>query len=118
MALHRIKRNKDVDPVFGSSALAHAAAIKLFPEAEQAPGEVYQLVHDELYLDGNSRQNLATFCQTWEEDEVHKLMDLSIDKNMIDKDEYPQSAELENRCIHMLADLWHSPEAEIGRAHV
>ena len=111
MALHRIKRNKDVDPVFGSSALAHAAAIKLFPEAEQAPGEVYQLVHDELYLDGNSRQNLATFCQTWEEDEVHKLMDLSIDKNMIDKDEYPQSAELENRCIHMLADLWHSPAA-------
>ena len=69
------------------------------------------MVHDELYLDGNARQNLATFCQTWEEDEVHKLMDLSIDKNMIDKDEYPQSAELESRCIHMLADLWHSPAA-------
>ena len=79
MALHRIKRNKDTDPVFGSSALAHAAAIKLFPESEQAAREVYQLVHDELYLDGNARQNLATFCQTWEEDEVHKLMDLSID---------------------------------------
>lgn len=112
MALHRIKSNKDIDPVFGSSTLAHAAAVKLFPEAEQSPREVYQLVHDELYLDGNARQNLATFCQTWEEDEVHKLMDLSIDKNMIDKDEYPQSAELESRCIHMLADLWHSPEAE------
>ena len=111
MALHRIKRHRDTDPVFGSSALAHAAATKLFPEAEQSAREVYQLVHDELYLDGNARQNLATFCQTWEEDEVHKLMDLSIDKNMIDKDEYPQSAELESRCIHMLADLWHSPAA-------
>ena len=111
MALHRIKRHSDIDPVFGSSVLAHAAATKRFPAAEQSPREVFQLVHDELYLDGNARQNLATFCQTWEEDEVHKLMDLSIDKNMIDKDEYPQSAELESRCIHMLADLWHSPSA-------
>jgi glutamate decarboxylase len=63
-------------------------------------------------LDGNSRQNLATFCQTWVEPEVHKLMDLTIDKNMIDKDEYPKTAELEARCVHMLADLWHSPHAD------
>ncbi|OBU03254.1 glutamate decarboxylase [Morganella psychrotolerans] len=63
-------------------------------------------------LDGNSRQNLATFCQTWVDDEIRQLMDLSIDKNMIDKDEYPQTAEIENRCVHMLADLWHSPDAE------
>ena len=62
-------------------------------------------------LDGNSRQNLATFCQTWLEPEVHELMDLSLDKNMIDKDEYPQTAELEARCVHMLADLWNSPDA-------
>ena len=62
-------------------------------------------------LDGNSRQNLATFCQTWEEPQVHALMDLSIDKNMIDKDEYPQTAEIEQRCVHMLADLWNAPEA-------
>ena len=62
-------------------------------------------------LDGNSRQNLATFCQTWEEPEVHRLMDLAIDKNMIDKDEYPQTAEIERRCVHMLADLWNAPES-------
>ena len=43
--------------------------------------------------------------------EVHQLMDLSIDKNMIDKDEYPATAELESRCVHILADLWHSPKA-------
>ena len=59
MALHRTKRHSDTDPVFGSSALAHAAATKLFPEAEQSAREVYQLVHDELYLDGNARQNLS-----------------------------------------------------------
>ena len=67
--------------------------------------------YDELMLDGNSRQNLATFCQTWAEPEIHKLMNECIDKNMIDKDEYPQTAEIEARCVHMLADLWNSPEA-------
>src|SRR5699024_8000387 len=81
------------------------------PSTEQDPRHAYQVVHDELMLDGNSRQNLATFCQTWAEDEVRKLTDECIDKNMIDKDEYPQTAELESRCVHMLADLWHSPEA-------
>lgn len=73
---------------------------------------VYQIVHDELFLDGNARQNLATFCQTWEHEDLHKLMDLSISKNMIDKDEYPQTAELENRCVKMLADLWNSQPHE------
>ncbi len=73
------------------------------------PTEVFQAIWDELLLDGNARQNLATFCQTWEEPEVHGLMDLCIDKNLIDKDEYPQTAELERRCVQMLADLWHSP---------
>ena len=63
-------------------------------------------------LDGNSRQNLATFCQTWLEPEVHELMDLTMDKNMVDKDEYPQTAELEERCVHMLAGLWNSPATD------
>ncbi len=111
MALHHVRHTPSNDSVFGSDTLNHVAASKRFPEAEQPAHAVYQLVHDELYLDGNARQNLATFCQTWEEDEVHRLMDLSIDKNMIDKDEYPQTAELENRCVHMLADLWHSPDS-------
>lgn len=74
--------------------------------------EAYNLVRDELILDGNARQNLATFCQTWMEPNIHKLMDECVDKNMIDKDEYPATAELENRCVHMLADLWNSPEAK------
>jgi glutamate decarboxylase len=69
------------------------------------------VVHDELMLDGNSRQNLATFCQTWAEPEVHTLMDECMDRNMIDKDEYPQTAEIEARCVHMLADLWNLPES-------
>ena len=62
-------------------------------------------------LDGNARMNLATFCQTWVEPEVHRLMDDCLDKNIVDKDEYPQTAEIEARAVHMLADLWNSPTA-------
>jgi glutamate decarboxylase len=82
-----------------------------FPETSQDPRGVYQTIHDQLILDGNSQQNLATFCTTWIEPEVERLMAESADKNMIDKDEYPQTAAIEERCIHMLADLWRSPEA-------
>lgn len=71
----------------------------------------YNLIKDELLLDGNSRQNLSTFCQTWMEDNIHKIMEDCIDKNMIDKDEYPMTAEMETRCVEMIANLWHSPEA-------
>jgi glutamate decarboxylase len=83
-----------------------------FPEQQHNARRVKGLVQDELMLDGNSRQNLATFCQTWAEDEVYELMRVCTDKNMIDKDEYPQTAEIERRCVHMLGDLWNAPEAE------
>jgi len=100
------------DDVFASSDLADAMPKYRIPADERDPRHAFQVVRDELMLDGNSRQNLATFCQTWLEPEVHSLMDLCLDKNMVDKDEYPQTAELEARCVHMLADLWNSPDAE------
>lgn len=76
------------------------------------PDVILNMLQDELLLDGNARQNLATFCQTWVEKEVREIMDLCIDKNMIDKDEYPATAEIEKRCVHILANLWNSPEAK------
>ena len=81
------------------------------PEDQHDAAKVYRLVADELMLDGRARQNLATFCTTWEDAEIHQLMDLSINKNMIDKDEYPKAAEIEMRCVHILADLWHAPSS-------
>ncbi|MET9210515.1 MULTISPECIES: glutamate decarboxylase [unclassified Nocardia] len=81
-----------------------------FPAAE-LPGDVaYEIVHDELILDGVARMNLATFCTTWIDDQARRLMAESIDKNIVDKDEYPQTAELEKRCVRMLADLWQAPD--------
>lgn len=100
------------DCIFASDTAASILPKFRLPDKEQDPRVIYQLVHDELMLDGNSRQNLATFCQTWVEPEIGKLMDDCIDKNMIDKDEYPQTAEIESRCVHMIADLWNSPDSE------
>lgn len=114
MALHSKKDIKDriYDDFYASSDLSAAIPKYKMPENEQNPKHAYQAVHDELMLDGNSRQNLATFCQTWVDDESRKLMDESIDKNMIDKDEYPQTAEIEARCVHIIADLWNSPDSK------
>jgi len=72
----------------------------------------YQRIHDDLMLDGNARLNLATFVGTWMEPRARRLMEECVDKNMIDKDEYPQTADLEERCVRILADLWHVPEVE------
>ncbi|MGD0299065.1 MAG: glutamate decarboxylase [Bryobacteraceae bacterium] len=94
-----------------SNFLAKPAPRFTFPKTGIDRAAAYQVVHDELLLDGNSRQNLATFCQTWIEPELGQLMTECLDKNIIDKDEYPQMAELEARCVHMLADLWNSPNA-------
>ncbi|HUI49157.1 MAG TPA: glutamate decarboxylase [Acidimicrobiia bacterium] len=104
-------RERLSEPLFARSDIAKALPKYRFPPAETDPDAVYQVVSDELLLDGNARQNLATFCQTWEEPYVHSLMNLAIDKNLIDKDEYPQTAEVERRCVHMLADLWNAPDA-------
>ena len=80
------------------------------PECGMSPSTAYHLIHDELIVDGSSRFNLATFCSTWMEPEAHHLMTETFDKNIIDKDEYPQTAELEMRCVHMLAELWNAPD--------
>jgi glutamate decarboxylase len=107
---HSIRERLD-DEIYASVDLSVQMPKYLFPNVEHDARHAYAVVHDELMLDGNSRQNLATFCQTWLEPEVHKLMEECLDKNMIDKDEYPQTAELESRCVNMLADLWNSPDA-------
>jgi glutamate decarboxylase len=99
------------DSLFASKSLRAALPKYRFPTSETIPEIAAEAIEDELLLDGNSRQNLATFCQTWEEPQVHRLMDIAMNKNLMDKDEYPQSAEIERRCVHMLADLWNAPDA-------
>jgi glutamate decarboxylase len=82
------------------------------PDGALPPDAAYQIIHDELMIDGNARLNLATFVTTWMEPQAQQLMTECFDKNMIDKDEYPQTAEIETRCVNILANLWHAPDAE------
>jgi glutamate decarboxylase len=72
----------------------------------------YELISSELLLDGAARLNLATFVTTWMPSLAARLMADTADKNMIDKDEYPQTAEIEARCVNIIADLWNSPASE------
>ncbi len=105
---HTRPQAEDEDP-YESDMARRGAPKHRFPARECDPRLAYALVHDELLLDGVARMNLATFCTTWAEPEALALLAESFDKNIVDKDEYPQTAELETRCVRMLADLWHSP---------
>jgi glutamate decarboxylase len=117
MAIHRAhderveRLEQELYPRFDRLGMAGAARTAM-PDGEMLPQTAYQIVHDEVMLDGNARFNLATFVGTWMDEEADRLYLESADKNMIDKDEYPQTAELEARCVRMLADLWHAPDAD------
>jgi glutamate decarboxylase len=116
MVLHR-KLVEDLTPlvlgpIYSRPGEAHRAHRHKIPDLETDPDTAYQFVHDELMLDGNARLNLATFVTTWMEPQARALMAETFDKNMIDKDEYPRTADLEARCVNMLSRLWNSPGHE------
>jgi glutamate decarboxylase len=102
----KIIKDKENDPVYGGRELSKNAPKFNIPHREMSAKDAYQMVHDELMLDGNSRLNLATFVTTWIEPEARALMSETFDKNMIDKDEYPQTAEIEMRCVNILSGLF------------
>ncbi len=101
---------KNITPVYAQRALSEVVPKYELPKKGMAPQTAYDLIHDELIMDGNSRYNLATFVTTWMEPEARNLMIDTFDKNMIDKDEYPQTAEIEKRCVNILGRLWNAPE--------
>ena len=112
MPLHRQLDDTDVrprlDPLLATWETPGALPKLRIPEGATSPEIAARLVRSDLILDGNARLNLATFVTTWMEPEARTLMAETADKNMIDKDEYPQTAELEMRCVNILADLWHA----------
>ncbi|MDX8150669.1 glutamate decarboxylase [Patulibacter brassicae] len=114
MSLHRSGSSASARcPSLAVNPLHHPAAGEVprdaLPAASMDPRAAQRIVQDELLLDGNARLNLATFVTTWMEPEARELMASVFDKNMIDKDEYPQTAELEARCVAMLGRLWNAP---------
>ncbi|MCL5116657.1 MAG: glutamate decarboxylase [Firmicutes bacterium] len=100
----------NINPLYARRGESSVPRYRL-PEHGLLPETAYQIVHDEIALDGNARLNLATFVGTWMEPEAQKLYAETADKNMIDKDEYPQTASIEDRCIRIMADLWNAPDS-------
>ena len=108
----------------GRLSTSPVPALRL-PDETMEPESAYRFIHDELMLDGSSRLNLATFVTTWMDPEAQDLMAETFDKNMIDKDEYPVTAAIEQRCVSMVADLFHAenlrdddPSSAIGASTV
>ena len=84
------------------------------PEHPMDPMDAKYLIEEELFLDGDPERNLATFVTTWMGPDVTELIGQNLHRNFIDHAEYPQTAEIEQRCIRMLADLFHAPGETIG----
>ncbi|CAJ1585116.1 glutamate decarboxylase [[Mycobacterium] wendilense] len=103
-----VSRSSSLEPAYtGRLSVSPVPALRL-PDESMAPDQAYRFIHDELMLDGSSRLNLATFVTTWMDPEAGELMAETFDKNMIDKDEYPVTAAIEQRCVCMVADLFHA----------
>ena len=96
-------------PAYGARLMSEPIPKNSISDPCLPPQVVYDLIRDELILDGSSRLNLATFVTTFMEKEAKTLMAETFDKNMIDKDEYPQTAQIEQRCVRMISELWNGP---------
>ena len=101
-----------INPLYASASGFSAVPRHRIPDNPMPADTALAIIRDELILDGNARQNLATFCTTWMEPQARELIAECLDKNMIDKDEYPQTAELERRCINIIANLWHASDPD------
>ncbi|MCL2785265.1 MAG: glutamate decarboxylase [Propionibacteriaceae bacterium] len=110
--MDRPDQSLELNPLYARPGEATQIPAHRLPAGSMLPQTAYAIVHDEAMLDGNARLNLATFVTTWMEDDARRLYAETVDKNMIDKDEYPMTAEIENRCWRILADLWHAPHPD------
>jgi glutamate decarboxylase len=104
----------DAAMLYGNRFLTEDAPDGSFPDGGMSSLDAMRLVDEELALEGDPQRNLATFVTTWMEPEAQKIIAENLYRNFIDHAEYPISAEVEQRCIRMLADLYHAPGETTG----
>src|SRR6187402_1267032 len=100
--------------LYGNRFLTEDAPAGDFPTSGMYALDAMRLVGEELALEGDPQRNLATFVTTWMEPEAQRIIADNLYRNFIDHAEYPISAEIEQRCIRMLADLYHAPGETTG----
>jgi glutamate decarboxylase len=99
---------------YGNAFLLTEAPDHHLPAEGMDPRDAMRLLREELVLDGLPARNLATFVTTWMEPEAHFVIEQNLHRNYIDHAEYPQTAEIEQRCVRMLAHLFHAPGPTTG----
>jgi glutamate decarboxylase len=105
---------QDAATLYGNRFLTEDAPDRDFPARGMSSLDAMRLVDEELALEGDPQRNLATFVTTWMEPEAQRIISENLYRNFIDHAEYPISAEVEQRCIRMLADLYHAPGETTG----
>jgi glutamate decarboxylase len=103
-----------LEGIYGNRYLLEPAPDHKLPRHGMSAREAKGLIEEEIVLDGLPQRNLATFVTTWMEPEAEEVIRQSLQVNFIDHAEYPQSAEIEQRCIRMLANLFNAPGETTG----
>lgn len=106
------EKTKYLTPIFGSEASDTQMPLDTMNDEPVEPRLAYEMIKEYLSIEGNATQNLTTFCQTYMEPMATKIMAETMEKNAIDKDEYPMTADLENRCVAMIGNLWNADPDE------
>src|SRR3954467_4619010 len=94
--------------------ITRGAPDREIPEEPMPAVGAVRLVEEELAVEGIPERNLATFVTTWMEPEARRVIDDNLHRNFIDHAEYPQTFEIQQRCIRMLAELFHAPGETTG----
>jgi glutamate decarboxylase len=100
--------------MFGNRFITQEVPSREFPDAGMPAVDAMRLVAEDLALEGLPVRNLATFVTTWMEPEAQRIIAANLHRNFIDHAEYPRTAEIEQRCIRMLADLFNAPGETTG----
>ena len=109
--MHRLNvdSEEELTPTYAGRGFSHAIPKYRIPADGVPADSAYQLVHDELNLDGNPALNLASFVTSWMEPQADRLAVETLAKNMIDQDEYPQTEAIHERVVSMIGRLFHAP---------
>jgi glutamate decarboxylase len=120
--VHKVQTDRDDQhaPTYSARSFSHEIPKFEIPVDGLDAEVAYQLVHDELNLDGNPALNLASFVTSWMEPAADRLATETLNKNMIDQDEYPRTEVIHERVVTMLGRLFHAPadETPVGTATI
>ncbi len=109
--MHKLELDSEetVSPTYAARSFSHEIPKYRLPAQGMSADAAYQLVHDELNLDGNPALNLASFVTSWMEPQADLLAAETLAKNLIDEDEYPQTEVIHRRVVSMIGRLFHAP---------